>query len=112
MPCTLSGNKAMINGISVKISDETAARAKNLKGEFEIGIRPVYIRLYDKEVKGGTEAEIKSVQDYGSYKIVSLMLAQNVIKAKLPENYPVPETRAWVEFPVEWVRLYADGKLV
>ncbi len=112
MPCTISGNKAVINGISIKIDDETANRAKNPNGKFELGIRPVYIRLYGKEDKRRTEVKIKSVQDYGSYRIVSFMLAGNLLKAKLPEDYPIPENRAWAEFPVEWTKLYSDGKLV
>ncbi len=112
MPCTLSGDKAVINGTSVKIDKGMAARAKNLKGEFEIGIRPVYIRIYDNKDKNRKEVKIKSVQDYGSYRIVTFMLAQNIIKAKLPEDHPVPEYRAWVELPPEWTKLYADGKLV
>ena len=57
-------------------------------------------------------ANVKTVEDQGSYRIVNVSLAGKTLRARLPEGEPIPDDRAWLVFPPEWTRLFADGRLV
>ena len=60
----------------------------------------------------GKRLVAEGVEDQGSYKIVTLSLASNIVRAKLPEGRPVPSEQVWLVFPPKWTRLYADGRLL
>jgi glycerol transport system ATP-binding protein len=52
------------------------------------------------------------VEDLGNFKIVTAKLGRHTLKAKLPEDDPVPGDHGWLTFPPDRTRLYADGRLV
>jgi glycerol transport system ATP-binding protein len=111
-PCTLNGNRAVIDGISIRLSDETAALGQKQQGKLELGIRPLHLEVHSEAVEGSVPGRIKSVQDQGSFKILTIRMAGNTLHAKLPEDRPVPGNETWLRFPIEWTRLFADGRLV
>ncbi len=112
MPCTLDGSIARINGTDIALNGAAAAAADKFKGPYEIGIRPMYLQVHGQAVEGGVPATVKYVEDQGSYRIVTLTLSGQVLRARVPEGQPIPEKKAWLVFPIEKTKLYADGRLV
>ncbi len=112
LPCKVDGNLARVNGTAVRIDDRLADRARAAKGQLELGIRPIHLELHDEAVEGGLPAAVRNVEDQGSARVVTVALDQNILRVKLPENRRPPENTAWLRFPAEWVRLFADGRLI
>lgn len=112
MPCEIDGNKAFVNGSSINIDDQTAALAANVNGNMELGIRPLYLECHDKEVENSIPAAVKSIEDQGSYKIVTVRLSGNLLRARLPEGRPTPSEKAWLRFPTDWIRLFHNDQLL
>jgi len=112
IPCTLEGNIAKFNGTQIKINDGLAAKAQPAKGKFELGIRPMYLEVHSQSVEGGVPAKIKAVEDQGSCKIVTAVVDDNILHAKIQEGKSIPESEAWLRFPPQWTKLFADGRLI
>jgi len=112
LPCTLDGNTARVDGTGIVLDNDTAALGQKAQGKLEIGIRPVYLEVHTNAVKGGLLVKIKEVEDQGSFKIITVRLAGNTLRARLPEDQTVPENEAWLRFPTRRTKLFADGRLV
>ena len=112
LDCTLEGNTALCNGARIRIDDTAAAMGGEMKGKLELGIRPMHLKLSAEAIEGGVPAKVKAVEDQGSCRIVNVMLAGKTLRARLPEGERIPEEKAWLVFPPEWTRLFADGRLV
>ncbi len=112
MDCKLDGNAAHVDGARIVLDQKTAELGGRARGKIELGIRPKYLELSAAPIENGVPAVIKAVEDLGSHKIVTLILAGKILHAKLAEGAPVPEGRAWLVFPPQWIRLYADGRLL
>ena len=112
LPCTLVGNVARVGGTSIILDDEVAALGRKAKGALELGIRPMYLEVHGRAVNGGIPVRIKAVEDQGTFKILTLTLEGQVVRARLPEDKAVPDDMAWVRFPPERTKLFADGRLV
>jgi len=72
----------------------------------------MYLGVQAEPVDGMVEAKVKGIEDLGSYRIVTLDLSGQILKATLPEDKPIPEEKAWLYFPPEWTRLFAEGWLI
>jgi glycerol transport system ATP-binding protein len=112
LDCTLTGNTAQVDGTGIVLDDETAALGQKLQGKMEIGIRPMYLEVHAESVQGGIPAAVKSVQDQGSFKILTVDMAGHTLRARLPEVQAVPSDKAWLRFPKRWTKLFVDGRLV
>ncbi len=112
LDCTLEGDMVLCNGARIAIDAAVAAKARGVSGKMELGIRPMHLQLAAEAVEGGVPAQVKGVEDQGSYRIVNLTLAGKLLRARMPEGGRIPEGRAWLVFPPEWTRLFADGRLV
>lgn len=110
--CTLEGNVAWCNGARIILDDAVAAKGRGLQGKLELGIRPMHLKLSTEAIDGSVPAKVKAVEDQGSCRIVNVTLAGKTLRARLPEGARIPETQAWLVFPPEWTRLFADGRLV
>ncbi|MDJ0831134.1 MAG: ABC transporter ATP-binding protein [Desulfobacterales bacterium] len=110
--CTLDGNIARVDGAGIVLDDKTAAKGQKTTGKLELGIRPMYLEVYPQSVEMGVPARVKAVEDQGSFKILTVDLAGNTLRARLPEGQAVPENDIWLRFPTEWTKLFADGRLV
>ncbi|GFM52796.1 ABC transporter ATP-binding protein [Pseudomonas cichorii] len=78
----------------------------------KIGIRPEFIHVWDGPYEEAMCADVVHVADLGTYKIVTLSLAGQTLKVRLPEDKPVPQGQAWISFPAQWLMLYADDFLL
>jgi glycerol transport system ATP-binding protein len=112
IPCTLDENVAVFNGARINLDDKVAASGRSSSGKLEIGIRPRHLELHPGSVDGGVPAKIKTVEDQGKCKIVTLEMDNNILRAKVAEGKAVPEGAAWVRFPLEYTKLFADGRLI
>ncbi|OGP89836.1 MAG: ABC transporter ATP-binding protein [Deltaproteobacteria bacterium RBG_19FT_COMBO_43_11] len=112
MQCTLNGNVAQVDGAGIILDQKTADLGHKSQGKLELGIRPMHVELSSEQVKNSLPAKIKSVEDLGSYKIVTLNFADKILRAKLAEGASVPSDKAWLVFSPQWIRLYSDGRLV
>jgi glycerol transport system ATP-binding protein len=112
LPCTLNGNLAQIDGASIELENETAQLGNKIEGKLEIGIRPMFLECHATSVAGGIASQVKAVEDQGNFKIVTVKLAGHIIRARLPEEQAVPVGEAWLRFPSQWTKLFADGRLV
>jgi glycerol transport system ATP-binding protein len=112
LACTLDGNTARIDGARIELDEDTAALAKKAQGKLELGIRPMYLEVHTQSIDGGIPASVRAVEDQGSFKIVTVNLAGHTLRARLPEGQRVPENEAWLRFPPQWTKLFADGRLV
>jgi glycerol transport system ATP-binding protein len=101
-----------VDGAAIPIDGKIAALARNARGKLELGIRPIYLQLSTRPVSDSVPARVRAVQDQGSHRIVILTLAGHTIRARLPGDRPIPEKEAWLSFPAQWIRLFADGKLI
>jgi glycerol transport system ATP-binding protein len=112
MECTLEGNVARFNGASIALDEEMAAKGNKATGKLELGIRPMYLEVHAQAVEGGVATSVKSVEDQGNFKILTTALNGQILRARVAEGDPVPQERAWLVFPPQWIRLFADGYLV
>src|SRR5690554_6919109 len=80
------------------------ARSSNLK----LGIRPEFIELLSRPTADAYPIEIDNIQELGTYRIVSFLFAGVLFRARLEEDQPIPERKAYVRFPEAWLGLYLD----
>lgn len=112
MECTLDGNVARVDGAGIALDEKLAALGRKIPGKLEVGIRPTCLELSPEPVENGVPVDLESIDDQGNYRIVTLKLAGKIIRARLPEQKPIPTGATWCIFPPQWTRLYADGRLV
>ena len=112
LPCELEGRKAWVNGVSIALDEGVAALGNQAEGKLELGIRPMYIEVYDAAAENCVLVKVRGVEDQGNFKILTFSLAGNIIRARMPEGRPIPRGEAWIGFPPKWTRLFADGRLV
>jgi len=112
VPCTLEGNTARFNGASIVLDDDVAVKGGKAQGKMEVGIRPMYLEVHSTSVDGSVPATVKSVDDQGSFKIITVALDDNILHAKVQEGQAITGKEAWLRFPPQWTKLFADGHLV
>jgi glycerol transport system ATP-binding protein len=112
LACTIDGHIARVDGTAIELDDKTASLAQKARGKMEIGIRPMYLEVHSESVKDGIPAAVKSVQDQGSFKILTVDMAGHTLRARLPESQAVPSNEAWLRFPKRSTKLFADERLV
>ncbi|MGV8917151.1 MAG: ABC transporter ATP-binding protein [Pseudomonas sp.] len=78
----------------------------------KIGIRPEFVHVWDGRYDDALCAEVVYVEDLGTYKIITLRLADQTLKVRLQEDKPVPQGQAWISFPSQWLMVYADDYLL
>ncbi len=112
LSCKLDGNTAYVNGVGIRLDDQTADAAQKTQGAMEIGIRPKYLEISSVPRENALPAIVKSFEDLGSYKIVKILLGEKTLHARLPEDVSVSGGNVWVFFSPQRTKLYADGRLV
>ena len=112
LPCRIEGQTARVDGASIALTPEAAARAADAVGTLELGIRPMHLKVHGSAVAGGVPVTLKTVEDQGSFKILTATLNGHILKARVPEGHPIPDGPIWLAFPPERIRLFADERLV
>jgi len=112
LPCTLDGTVAHVDGTDIMLDHKISELGRKARGKLELGIRPMYLQLCSGSTNDGVPVQIQAVEDLGSYNIVTVMLAGKPIRVRQEEGLPIPSDKARLVFPPQWIRLYADGRLV
>ena len=99
-------------GLRMPGTDMVLPGAPGGSGKVELGIRPEHLRLAARAGERGMPAEIERIEDLGNYALVTARVGKNVLMAKVAEDAQVQTGPAFVQFPSQWTRLYADGQLV
>jgi glycerol transport system ATP-binding protein len=86
--------------------------AGGAKGKLELGIRPMHLEVHANAVDGGIAVAVKSVEDQGNCKIVTTSLDGQIVRAIIPEEQSAPGEKAWLRFPPQWTRLFADERMI
>ncbi len=81
-------------------------------GPVTIGIRPEYVAFTDGPGRNALAATVADVLDFGSVRVVDLVVAGKKVKAKLPRERAVPSGDVWITLPADKIRLYVDDQLV
>lgn len=110
--CKVDGNVAHVNGADITLDPAVAEAARKAEGKLELGIRPRHLHIHPVREPGAFSASVDFVEDHGNYRIVSFILDGKRLQARIPEGQAVPGDRAWLRFPPEWTRLFADERLV
>lgn len=112
LPCTVEGNEAMVNGVAIPLNDDLAHVASKAAGKLELGIRPLYLKVHGAETVGSVRATVKGLQDQGNFKLLTVDMAGHVLRARLGQGQEVASNDVWLEFPREWIRLFANERLI
>ena len=112
LSCKLEGNIAHVDGAHIPLDEKLAALGQKAQGNLEIGIRPLYLQIHNQQISGSIPACVTTVDDLGSYIIVSLAVAGKTLRARLPEGQSAPTGDAWVVLPPHYTKLYANGRLL
>ncbi|MFE8071136.1 ABC transporter ATP-binding protein [Marinobacteraceae bacterium S3BR75-40.1] len=92
-------------GLNRELDDRYNARLK-------VGIRPEFIHVWDRPVDDAFACPIEHLEDLGTYKILTLRLGGQILKARLDEDARVGGQTAHISFPEQWLKVYADDYLV
>ena len=112
LPCTLDGNVARVGDNGIRLDEAIAEAGNKASGKMELGIRPMYLEVHGQAVEGGLAAKVRSVEDQGSFKILTVSLSDHILRARIPEHQAVPQDGVWLKFPPKWTKLFANERLV
>jgi glycerol transport system ATP-binding protein len=112
MPIILENGAARVGDVDIFLGEELAGLASTARGQLKLGIRPLHLEIHDTAVDKGVPARIKSVEDQGSFKILTAILGGHALRARVAEGQPIPEKEVWLRFPVNWIRLFSDDRLL
>ncbi len=108
LPCTVEGNVVNIGDLRIALPQNIGA----LKGKVELGIRPEFLKLHDQNRPDTHRVTIKEIENLGNCQILRVDLDGHALNVKVQEGQQVPSQEAFLEFPPEWIRIYADGRLI
>jgi glycerol transport system ATP-binding protein len=108
MPCRMESGSLTVGDLRVSV----AAGDEKLKGSLQLGIRPEFLQLHNEMTRGTHQVAVSAVEDLGNCMIVTVRFAGHPLKVKIPEGQAPPTEVGYLGFPPEWLRVYADGKLI
>jgi glycerol transport system ATP-binding protein len=115
LPMVLENGVAQVegaNGVEIFLGDRLAGLAATAKGKPKLGIRPLYLEVHKQKEAHGVEAQVKAVEDQGSYRILTALLGDHQVQARVPEGQSIPDERVWLRFSTDWIRLFEDDRLL
>jgi glycerol transport system ATP-binding protein len=101
------------DGIDIELSAARNEMLGNIPStNIKVGIRPEFVHVCNKPTDGAYECDVQHVEDLGTYKILTLKLGEKIIKARLDEDHAVPQQKAYISFPEQWLKIYVDEYLI
>jgi len=106
IPCTVSGSSAYIDGHAVPLNKNYDIA----KGEVTGGVRPEHVTLVERaQNRTALPAEIERSQDLGRHRVLELRMANQSVRAIVPEGKAIPAHPA-VQFHTDFVHVYQNDK--
>lgn len=114
LPCTVDSCAAVVAGQRIPLDPAVCERARSSSpGELVLGIRPELVRRTGAEAPAAIRVELVKVEERGHHRLATARLGSHTLQVRLPEEEPPrPGEPCWLEFPPQWLLLYADGRLV
>ncbi|PLX94476.1 MAG: ABC transporter ATP-binding protein [Desulfuromonas sp.] len=108
LPCRVKDNTACIGELRIPIGNGTEKPGNN----YELGIRPEFLKLHAEPLRETHKVTIKEVENLGNCQVVTVLFEEQTLKVKVPEGQEIPDENGFLEFPQQWIRIYADGRLI
>lgn len=98
----------------VPVEPWQAEALRRLKSQnVKIGIRPEFIEVSPAASDDTYESEVVDIEDLGTYKIVTVRLADQEMKVRLNEEFEADVgSPIHLSFPKQWLMLYVDEFLI
>ncbi|MDX1606275.1 MAG: ABC transporter ATP-binding protein [Candidatus Competibacterales bacterium] len=112
IPCELDGSTAVSGDLRLPLDQAVVARAREMGGKLELGVRPEFLKLSTEASEGAVRVKILEANDMGNFEIVTVRFGEQVLYVKLPEDEEVRGEEGWLYFPPRWTKLYAGDWLV
>lgn len=111
LPCTLEQQEAIVGQerIKLKLDLNTSPAASD---EFTLGIRPEFLECSASKQEGAIATTVHHIEDLGSFKMATVSMGQETLKAKLHEDSSLTTGEAWLYFPPERTKLYINKEAV
>lgn len=110
---SLEGSSVIFGDNRIPIDGDLAARLRQQAPQnLQIGIRPEFVQVGETHNEHALQGKLLGVEDLGTYKILTVKLGSQIIKARLPEDQKVPVDVVSLAFPKPRLKLYADNLLV
>jgi glycerol transport system ATP-binding protein len=110
LPATRSGSSLQVAGHSLPLP---AAVASHDKAPLKLGVRPEYLSLAEAHTSGALPAQVQSVQDIGTYSLLTAKLGETTVKARLgTAAVPVIGSTVWLQVLNAHTCFYANEELV
>lgn len=108
--CNIDDGKLHTAGGAIAVPPGIAipAAAKKL----HLGIRPSHVKLEASHCNQAIRAKVQRVQEFGSYRVVTVAVKDEILRLKLAPGTEVPATDTWVVLPEDRICIYADDVLV
>ncbi len=101
------------DGMTVKLgAGLQSLLEQSTSSNLKLGIRPEFIQLTTTPSDDTFECDVTDIEDLGTYKIVSLTLGNQSIKARVDEDHAVAPGKIHAGFPRQWLKLYVDEFLI
>ncbi|WP_100639609.1 ABC transporter ATP-binding protein [Marinobacter salexigens] len=100
--------------VEIRLAPWQLDRLVDMKSNnIKIGIRPEFIEIVPAKSDDTYEAEVRDVEDLGTYKIVTVQLGDQTMKVRQDEEFNASiGSQVNLLFPGQWLMLYADEYLV
>jgi glycerol transport system ATP-binding protein len=112
LPCEVDGSFAVVDGHRIRIADHAPEIAGQSGDQWELGIRPEFLRLIFDKPTCGIEAEITQVEDLGSSRVATVEAGGRTLRVRLTEDQEIRGESGWLVFPPDRSLLYRNSKLV
>jgi glycerol transport system ATP-binding protein len=110
---SLHNGGAQFAGLSVPLDVSSYDLAVTMSSKkIKLGIRPEFVLLHQTHEYGSLAATVTNIEDLGAYRIVTVKIAEHLVKARIEEDQWQPVDLVYVSFPLQWLKLYADEYLV
>ncbi len=113
IPAELTDSGARFGNINLPLKKSHMERIKAAGSDnIKIGIRPEFLHVWDEANDDAFAADVRVVEDLGTYKILTFVLDGVELKARLQEDQKVPHGKVYISFPDQWVKVYVNEFLV
>jgi glycerol transport system ATP-binding protein len=112
LPCILDGKHAVVDGQRIVLEEGVGALGRAQGKDYKLGIRPIFFQLVNSPGDGVLPVQVMDIEDLGTYKIAAVRLGEHALRVHLTEDQTISGETAWLRFPPEHTKLYADEVLV
>ena len=112
LPCSFEAGVARLAGQPASLTHEIRAHAPPLSGDYDLGVRPEFVRLA-QQAANGPRVRVERLAQLGGFNIACATLDAHRVQIKLrPDESVQVGAEYWLEFPERHTHLYRAGRIV